>query len=98
MQAAELKILPSEKVKQFIEKTNSQWLINLIEKIAIKNKITSFSVWKLFVDMETSGGLLKVEDGPSKMLDNIPIKYTQFPIEYFELWIVNDRIILPEEY
>lgn len=60
-------------------------------------KDESFQVWKIKV-AENHTAIITVEDGNKKVLKTINLDYTDFPIEEFSLWFVDNVLILPSEY
>lgn len=56
-----------------------------------------FQCWKLTVDTGKSTGVLRCEDGNYNTVFTKVIEYTDFPLDFIELWFENNVIYLPSE-
>jgi hypothetical protein len=84
----------TEGVKFVAEKCEAFWLI---DKIAINDIKEPFQVWKLKVNTDRTA-LLTTEDGNDTIVHTETLSYTDFPLDEFTIWRVDDTILLPSEY
>lgn len=88
----------TEGVKYLADKAGCYWLIDHIfshQRLdALKGQ--SFQVWKIEVANESAE--IVVEDGNDNALTRFRIIYTDFPLERFTLWLVDNTLMLPSEY
>jgi len=91
--------LYTDGVKYLAEKAGAYWLLDYIfsNQTLAKIKAEEFQVWKIFVKDEAAE--IKVEDGNDNIVYEFKIAYTDFPLEEFTLWFLNNQtLILPSEY
>ena len=85
-------------IKFLAEKANAYWLIDLIASWQIKVKDIPFQVWDLKKVNNTSAVITMREDKdePAVVVQKLP--YTDFPLKYIKLYVVNGVLMLPSEY
>lgn len=96
----------TEGVQYLAQKANCYWLINqvfgcqFIEEL----KDEAFQAWKL-TEQGESAATIVVDDGNKKILKTFELDYTDFPFEVlcskgegFNIWFVENILLLPNEY
>lgn len=93
------KFIYTEGVKYLAEKAGAYWLLDyiFIHQTLSVLKGQSFQVWKLTVK-ESHSATLIVEDGNDQQLTTFAIPFTDFPLEEFTLWLVDNTLMLTSEY
>lgn len=86
-------------IKFLAENAGAYWMIDyvLARQPFFENKRASFQVWKFRKD-EDDGFTFTVEDGNGNKLAQYTELYTDFPLDEFEFWVVNNVILLKSEY
>ncbi|MEZ5041542.1 MAG: hypothetical protein R2828_16740 [Saprospiraceae bacterium] len=86
-------------VKYLAEQAGAYWLLYYIFSNQTKANLLeqAFQVWKLKVD-EDASFKVTVEDGNDQVIDPFKIGFTDFPLDQFELWLIDKVLILPSEY
>lgn len=86
-------------VKYLAETAGAYWLLDYIfSSQPHKNlKDQPFQVWKIKVNEDDSAAIA-VEDGKDTVLSTFTIVFTDFPLEEFDLWLIDEILILPSEY
>lgn len=81
------------------EECKCRWLVDLIASYQFyeKVKLEEFQVYKLSVNKDNSA-LVKIENGDCVEIARQDIEYTDFPLEYFEIWFANRVAYLPSEH
>lgn len=94
-----LKFRYTDGVKFLAEEAGAYWLLDYIfSNQTSKNLLEQpFQVWKLKVNDDSSAQIV-VEDGNDQILDQFKIGFTDFPLEKFDLWLIDKVLILPSEY
>lgn len=88
----------TEGVKYLADKAGCYWLIDDIfaHQALAALKGQPFQVWKITVQHHRAE--IAVEDGNDTILKTFRISYTDFPLEAFTLWLVDNTLMLPSEY
>ncbi len=86
-------------VKFLAERAGAYWLLDYIFSNQPHRSLKgeTFQVWKIRVNQDDSA-TLTVEDGNDNVLTTFRIEYTDFPLEEFNLWLIDKVLILPSEY
>lgn len=86
-------------VKFLAERAGAYWLLDYIFSNQPHRSLRgeAFQVWKIRVNQDDSA-TLTVEDGNDNVLTTFRIEYTDFPLEEFNLWLIDKVLILPSEY
>lgn len=93
------KFIYTEGVKFLAERAGAYWLLDhiFIHHTLPVLKGQHFQTWKIKV-AENETALITVEDGNHNKLASFPLAYTDFPLEEFTLWLVDNTLMLPSEY
>ena len=84
-------------VKYLAEKAGAYWLLVYIFSNQISPiKEQPFQVWKITV--VNNEGTIKVEDGNYNVIKEFKILFTDFPLEEYTLWFVDNVLLLVSEY
>lgn len=94
------KYVYTEGVQYLAEKGQAHWLLDFIfgqqyEAKALKN--IPFQVWEIEVEKDKTA-LLRVEDGDKNQLTQFELDFTTFPIPKYSLWLIEQTLLLPNEY
>ncbi len=85
-------------VHYLTEKAKCFWLIDLIESFQPKLKNIGFQVWGIKVNDEKTA-IIYCKDGNNKKLLTLKkLDYTDFPLKNFELYCVDNVVMLKTEY
>lgn len=97
-------------VKTIAQDYHSYWFLDIIESYQKKLKNEDFQVWKLERDLVflVVDGIKKVterkdsfivvcEDGNENILIQQKIPFSDFPFDFYNVWIQNNIIYLPSE-
>jgi hypothetical protein len=86
-------------VKFLAGEAGAYWLLDYIFSSQPHRDLRNqpFQVWKIKVN-EDDSALIKVEDGNNNILTKFNIEFTDFPLEEFDLWLIDKILILPSEY
>ena len=86
-------------VKFLAERAGAYWLLDYIFSNQPHRSLRgeAFQVWKVRVNQDDSA-TLTVEDGNDNVLTTFSIEFTDFPLEEFDLWLIEKVLILPSEY
>ncbi len=89
----------TEGVKFLAEKAGAYWLLDhiFIHHTLPALKGQHFQTWKIKA-AENKTAIITVEDGNDNQLTSFPLPYTDFPLEEFTLWLVDNTLMLPSEY
>ena len=89
----------TEGVKFLAEKAGAYWLLDFIfsNQILELLKTEAFQTWKITVS-ESEAASIQVEDGNDNKLSSFNLTYTDFPLQEFTLWLVDNTLMLPSEY
>lgn len=83
-------------VKLMWENCKAYWLLDLISSYKRKEP---FQIWTLKVNPKNSTAVVTMkEDTNTPILVKQEIKYTDFPLDKMELWLIDGVLILPSEY
>lgn len=77
------------------EKANAYWLLDAIFSYRRKE---SFQLWELKVNKDKSCILTMKEDSDSPILVKQEIEWTDFPLDYIKLYLIDGVLLLPSEY
>ena len=93
------KIVYTEGVQYLAEKANAYWLLDYIvfNQHEPKIKAEEFQVWQIMVKDDNTA-IIKVEDGNTNLIKRFELTFTDFPLQDFTLWFVNNTLLLPSEY
>ena len=91
--------LYSKGIRYLATNADCFWLLDFIfsNQILSQLKTQPFQVWKIIVNEDDSAKLI-VEDGNDNQVTSFHVNYTDFPINEFSLWMVDNVLILPSEY
>ncbi|MCO6490872.1 MAG: hypothetical protein J5I98_20810 [Phaeodactylibacter sp.] len=86
-------------VKFLAERAGAYWLLDYIFSNQSHKSLRGqgFQVWKIRVKQDDSA-TITVEDGNNNVLKRFRLEYTDFPLEEFDLWLIDKVLILPSEY
>lgn len=86
-------------VKHLAETAGAYWLLDYIFSNQTHKNLTdqSFQIWKIKVNEDDSAAIA-VEDGKDTVLSIFTLVFTDFPLEEFDLWLIDEILILPSEY
>lgn len=89
----------TEGVKYLADNAGAYWLIDVVasHQTSAKVRREEFQVWKLFV-MSAKSAYVVLEDGNLNEIMRQDIEYTDFPLKFFKLYVVNGVLMLPGEY
>ncbi len=76
---------------------SAYWLFDLILSWQIHLKKQKFQVWNLIKQGDGSW-FIQCTDGNENFLAAQEIAYSDFPLEKFEVWLVDGVCLLPSEY
>jgi hypothetical protein len=82
-------------VKDVADKYKAYWLI---EAICSYKRREKFQAWELVVNNDKTAILTMQEDIGKPILVNQKIKFTTFPKGKIKIWVVNEVVLLPDEY
>jgi len=87
-------------VKIMAEAAGAYWLV---DAVASWNRKEAFQVWELHVDRspdrdEPMAILTMIEDTNQPELVRQEITYTDFPLDYIKLYLIDGVLLLPSEY
>jgi len=83
---------------QFVcEHAGAYWLFDLILSWQMQLKEHKFQVWKL-IKQGDGTWFMHCSDGNGKTLAGQEIAYSDFPLDQFEVWLIDGVCLLPSEY
>jgi len=85
-------------VKYLADKAGSHWLIDLIASYQPKLRDHRFQLWSIKKTGENSAEVYCQEDLGEPKLVRQEIEFTDFPLDKFKLYCVDDVLLLPSEY
>lgn len=77
------------------------WLLDIIVSYQPKHHQVPFQLWELNIDEEEDKRTAVItmrEDTGKKALVQQRIPYTDFPLDYLKLYVVDKVVLLPSEY
>ena len=80
------------------EKAGAHWLVDLIESYQPKLKGEEFQLWGIKVEDDHSATVYCKADRDEPNLLEQKIEYTDFPLKEYELFVVNNVVLLKNEY
>jgi hypothetical protein len=75
----------------------AHWLFDLILSWQMKLRKHRFQVWKLKKQVDDTW-FIECQDGNNQFLIGQEIEHSDFPIDQFEVWVVDGVALLPSEY
>lgn len=86
-------------VQHMAERAGAHWLIDAVYSYQCKEKIKviPFQLWELKVENKTAVLTMK-EDTNEPELVRQEIEYTDFPLDYIKLYLIDEVLLLPSEY
>jgi len=95
-----LGILFTDGVKYLADKAGAYWLIDAIASYQIRGDIRRipFQLWELKVNKDGTAILTMKEDTDELELVKQKIPFTDFPLNYQKLYLVDRVLMLPSEY
>ena len=95
-----LGIIFTDGVKYLAEKAGAYWLIDAIASWQIEEKVRTypFQLWELKVNENQTATLTMREDTGEPEIVRQEIPFTDFPLEYQKLYLVDKVLMLPSEY
>ena len=87
-------------VKYLADKAEAYWLIDAIASWQVEKKVRNcpFQIWELKVNKDRTAILTMKEDTDEPELVKQKIPYTDFPLDYQKLYLVDRVLMLPSEY
>jgi hypothetical protein len=73
------------------------WLFDLILSYQHKLRLEEFQSWKL-TKLPDESWKIECSDGNEKLLVRQYISYSDFPMDEFEVWVIGQVCLLPNEY
>ena len=80
------------------EKGNCYWFIDIIESYQPKLKDAGFQIWGINVNEDKTATVYCKEDSDRKPLITQKLEYADFPLDNFELYCIDDVVLLKSEY
>ena len=95
-----LGIVFTDGVKYLADKAEAYWLIDTIASYQLRKDIReiSFQLWELRVNEDGTALLTMKEDTNEPERVKQKILYTDFPLKYQKLYLVDGVLMLPSEY
>jgi hypothetical protein len=86
-------------VKDLVENCQAYWLIDVIVSYQEYERVNShsFQVWKL-TRLQGKSFNIEATDGNEHMIANQFIPFSDFHFDITTIWLVNDTLLLPNEY
>ncbi|NCT76504.1 MAG: hypothetical protein GXC78_18355 [Chitinophagaceae bacterium] len=86
-------------VKELLQQCKDYWLVDLIISHQLNRTVhaTSFQVWKL-KRCNGDSFLITATDGNNNEIARQSIEYSDFPYDEGTLWLVDETILLSDEY
>lgn len=88
-------------VKYLADKGECWWLLDVILSYQPEYYQVPFQLWELNIDKEEDKRAAVItmrEDSNTKALVTQKIPYTDFPLDYLKLYVIDRVILLPSEY
>jgi len=95
-----LGIIFTDGVKYLADKAEAYWLIDAIASWQVEKKVRNcpFQIWELKVNKDGTAILTMKEDTDEPELVKQKIPFTDFPLDYQKLYLVDRVLMLPSEY
>jgi len=90
--------LMTDGVKYLCDQCSCYWLVDLIGSYQGQLNNVGFQIWKVEVYGDQTARVTCKEDSDSEVLVEQWIDYTDFPLAEYELWKIDDVILLKNEY
>lgn len=91
-------LLYTDGVKYLADNAGAHWLIDLIGSYQPKLKNIPFQLWSIDKRQDSSAGVYCQEDIGEPLLVKQEIEWTDFPLNEFKLYCVDNVLLLPSEY
>jgi hypothetical protein len=85
-------------VQYLREKGNCYWFIDIIESYQPKLRNVGFQIWGISVNEDKTATVYCKEDTNRKPLITQKLEYADFPLDDFELYCIDDVVLLKSEY
>jgi hypothetical protein len=83
------------------DQLNAFWLFDAIlsYQAELRKKQINFQVWELKqLRLDLYWHLTGREDTGTKPVVRQPIEYSDFPLDYIKIWVIDKVVLLPSEY
>lgn len=80
------------------EKAKCYWLIDIIESYQPELKGVDFQIWGIKVNNDKTAMVYCKEDSDKEPIVTQKLEYTDFPLDYFELYCIDNVVLLKSEY
>ncbi len=91
-------LLYTDGIQYLADKANSYWLIDLVGSYQYKYKNVPFQFWELNKNQDKSADITMKEDADQPNIIKQHIPYTDFPLNYFSFYCINNVMLLKTEY
>ena len=85
-------------VKFLADKLECYWFLDIIASYQHRLKDVPFQIWRIQVDREKAGMVTMREDTNEPVIIRQELKYTDFPLDEYEVYYVDRVILLKSEY
>jgi hypothetical protein len=92
------KLKLTDGVQYLREKGNCYWFIDIIESYQPKLRNVGFQIWGINVNEDKTAIVYCKEDTNRKPLITQKLEYADFPLNDFELYCIDDVVLLKSEY
>lgn len=98
-----LGICYTQGVKYLANKAQAYWLLDAIASHQTKQLLSQpalrdFQLWQLTVSSDKSAVLICQEDSDTEPVVKQEIEYTDFPLGFVKLYLIQKVLLLPSEY
>jgi len=80
------------------ERANCYWFIDIIESYQPSLRGVSFQIWGIKVNADKTAMVYCKEDSDKKPVVSQELTYTDFPVDNFELYCIDNVVLLKSEY
>jgi hypothetical protein len=80
------------------EKLNCFWFLDIIASYQYKLRDVPFQIWKVQVNGDNTGLVTMKEDSDQPVKIQQELKYTDFPLDEYEVYCIDGVILLKSEY
>lgn len=89
----------TEGVQYLAEKAGAYWLIDYVLSNQFEPELKGqlFQVWKIETKPNHTA-VITVEDDNKNLIKQFKLGFTDFPLEEFSLWLVDNTLLLSTEY
>jgi hypothetical protein len=85
-------------IKFLAEKLNCFWFLDIIASYQHKLKNIPFQIWKIMVNKDKTAMVTMKEDTGQPNIISQELKYTDFPLDEYEVYCIDGVILLKSEY